>query len=102
MPTYQFQKRLLNGARVEISYKTHRDGRILYSVVLIYRDSNGTDQTVRVYDNAHGQNEMHRYTRRGGKQTADLFHPGPANIACGYAIAQAKKNYEEIIRSWQK
>lgn len=73
-----------------------------YSVVLIKRDESGEDHTIRVYDNAHGQNEMHRYTRKSGKQAAAHFHPGSANRACAYAIDETKASYEEMVRSWQK
>jgi hypothetical protein len=31
---------------------------------------------VRVYDAAHGFNEMHRHTEEGGKQSGTVFHRG--------------------------
>jgi hypothetical protein len=41
-----------------------------YSVVLTM-DYEGREVTIRVYDGAHGINDLHRYTRDGGKQPAD-------------------------------
>jgi len=48
----------------------------------------GEEQTVRVYDGSHGVNELHRYNRRGQKQSAEVFHPGTlggGNALCDQA-----------------
>ncbi len=46
-----------------------------YAVVLLVEEG-GQLETVRVHDGAHGENEMHRYTREGGKRAAEVFHRG--------------------------
>jgi hypothetical protein len=40
-----------------------------YSVVLLI-EVHDQMETVRLYDGAHGENELHRYTRKAGKQSA--------------------------------
>jgi hypothetical protein len=39
-------------------------------------------EKVRVYDAAHGHNEMHRYTRSGGKEPGEVFHSGTLEKEC--------------------
>jgi hypothetical protein len=39
-------------------------------------------ETVRVYDAAHGFNEMHRYTSHGGKQAGVPFYRGTLGDGC--------------------
>ena len=46
-----------------------------YSVVLTMEHA-GREVTVRVYDSAHGINDLHRHTETGGKQPAETFHHG--------------------------
>jgi hypothetical protein len=46
-------------------------------------DRDGEDQTVRVYDGAHGVNDLHRYSRSGGKQPAETCHSGTLAKGCG-------------------
>jgi hypothetical protein len=62
------------------SVLTERGNVISYSVVLLALHG-GAWRTVRVYDNAHGANEMHRYTLAGGKQPAELVHAAPPEEA---------------------
>jgi hypothetical protein len=50
---------------------------------------------VRVNDNAHGANEMHRYTLAGGKQPPKLAHAGEA----GEAMRAARDEVREDDRS---
>ncbi|MFI4992450.1 MAG: hypothetical protein ACHQCH_02395 [Solirubrobacterales bacterium] len=62
---------------MHVEYKTERRGHnvVDYSVVLVV-EVGGRMETVRVYDGAHGENELHRYTRDGGKQAAEVFYRG--------------------------
>jgi hypothetical protein len=64
------------GALLRVEFTT--DGREItdYAVILLLA-LDGSTETVRVYDGAHGYNEMHRYTRSDGKQ------PGGA-VSCRY------------------
>jgi hypothetical protein len=79
------------------------DGREVtnYSVVLI-QERDGLRETIRVYDGAHGYNEMHRYTRGGGKQPGELFHAGTLGEGKRAAIAEVERGYSEMIEGWRR
>jgi hypothetical protein len=80
-----------------------RDGRevVDYAVVLVLGASR-TGETVRVYDSAHGFNEMHRYTRSGGKQTGKPFHSGSLGEGMRAAIKDIKDGYGPMIEGWDR
>jgi hypothetical protein len=59
-------------------------------------------ETVRVYDGAHEENEMHRYTRQGGKQAAEVFHRGTLGAGMRAAIEAVKRGYLPMIESWRR
>lgn len=71
-----------------------------YAVVLVVKrdESRGT---VRVYDSAHGCNEMHRYTRSAGKQTGKSFHSGSLGEGMRAAIGDIKFGYPKMIEGWE-
>ncbi len=71
-----------------------------YSLVLLFATAEGT-QTIRVYDSAHGFNEMHRYTRASGKQTGTPFHSGSLGEGMRAAISDVKRNFDEMIEGWR-
>ncbi len=75
--------------------------RVDYAVVLVVRDRE-IEHTVRVYDGAHGVNELHRYTRSGGKQPAEVFHGGTLADGMRDAIRQVASGYEAMIESWRR
>lgn len=82
-----------------VEYTTH--GAVEdYAVVLVVRED-GERHTVRVYDGAHGRNEMHRYTLRGGKQAAEVFHRGTLAEGLQTALEAVKSGYQEIINGWR-
>jgi hypothetical protein len=58
--------------------------------------------TVRVYDAAHGSNEMHRHTRTGGKQAGVVFHAGTLGEGMRAAIADCVDGYEQMIEGWSR
>lgn len=72
-----------------------------YSVVLLVNEG-GTWAEARVHDNHLGADHMHRYTRSGGKQQPEAFHPGPARAAMPAAIEHLKSHYESIISGWNR
>jgi hypothetical protein len=72
-----------------------------YAVVLLIEDKNN-QKTVRVYDGAHGINELHCYTREGGKQAPEIFHGGTLGIGMRAAIGEIERNYRSIIEGWRK
>ena len=72
-----------------------------YSVVLAAMED-GALQTIRVYDAAHGVNELHRHTKTGGKEPAEIVHAGTLGEGMRAAIAQVRENYLEMIEGWRR
>jgi hypothetical protein len=72
-----------------------------YAVVLLVEEQ-GEWHSVRVYDNAHQTNDMHRYNREGEKQPAETFHEGSASEALQGAIETIRSGYSEMIESWRR
>jgi hypothetical protein len=70
-----------------------------YSVVLA-AESGGEWQAVRVWDNAHGQHDMHRYSG-STKEDAVVAHHASPTEAMRDAIAQAKSAYRRMIDAWK-
>jgi hypothetical protein len=60
------------GARIVVEFTTDRRTIVDYAVILTV-DDGGSEATVRVYDSAHGVNEMHRHNRRGEKAPATMI-----------------------------
>lgn len=71
-----------------------------YAVVLVTGEDVATE-TIRVYDAAHGHNEMHRYTAKGGKQPGVRFHDGTLGEGMRAAIEEIESGYREMIRGWE-
>jgi hypothetical protein len=72
-----------------------------YAVVLLVEEQEQSE-TVRVYDGAHGVNELHRYTRKDGKHTAEIFHGGTLGTGMRAAIDEIERNYQSIIEGWRR
>jgi hypothetical protein len=89
------------GALLRVEFTT--DGREItdYAVVLLLA-LDGSTETVRVYDGAHGYNEMHRYTRSDGKQQGEPFHAGTLGEGMRAAIAEIERVYGEMIEGWKR
>ncbi len=71
-----------------------------YAVMLLY-EIEGRTETIRLYDGAHGHNEMHRYTRSAGKQPGTPLHRGTLGNGMRAAIAEIKSSYREMIEGWR-
>jgi hypothetical protein len=84
-----------------VRFETHRADVTDYAVVLAIGPE-GRRRTVRVYDGAHGRNEMHRYGRRRGRQSAVVVHGGTLGEGMRWAIEQIKRGYEEMIDGWRR
>lgn len=84
-----------------VDFKTVRGEVVGYAVVLLFQVAEEI-HTIRVYDSAHGYNEMHRYTRAGGKQTGMRFHSGSLGEGLRVAIESAKRNYLQMIEGWRQ
>lgn len=60
--------------RMDVRWRTVRREVVDYAVTLTAL-VDGRRRTIRVYDGAHGVNEMHRHTRHGGRQPGVAFSP---------------------------
>ena len=89
------------GAWMHVEFTTQAREVTDYAVVLLV-EQEGELETVRVYDSAHAENEMHRYTRAGGKQAAQLFHRGTLGAGMRAAIESVKRGYLPMIESWHR
>lgn len=72
-----------------------------YSIVLLF-EGDGRLETIRVYDSAHGINEMHRYTRSGGKQDGVEAHSGTLGEGMRSAQEEIKRSYIAMIEGWKR
>jgi len=101
MPTREWRRVLdyETGARLVVRY-THESGVIVdYAVVLVLPHADG-EQTIRVFDGAHGVNDMHRHTRSRGKASAEAFHGGTLAEGLRIAIDAIETGYREMIDGW--
>ena len=89
------------GIAMLVWFETDRGDVTNYALVLVVREV-GRVRTVRVYDGAHGVNEMHRYTRKLGKRPAEIFHRGTLGEGMRIAMAAIKDDYEEMIDGWRR
>lgn len=88
------------GAGMAVEFRTVKGSVVAYSVVLVLSTRFGVE-TIRVYDASHGFNEMHRYTREGGKQNGVVFSRGNLGEGLRRAIESAKRGHREMIEGWR-
>lgn len=88
------------GARMSVAFRTEKGEVVAYSIVLVLATRFGVE-TVRVYDAAHGFNEMHRYTRDGGKQNGVVFSSGNLGEGMRTAMEAIKYGHREMIEGWK-
>jgi hypothetical protein len=81
---------MTHGGRIQLSSP---------SVVLLVDDRE--KKAVRLYDAAHGFNEMHRFTRRDGKQPGVPFHRGTLGEGMRAAIKRIKSDFRQMIEGWE-
>ncbi|HKF82935.1 MAG TPA: hypothetical protein VKB23_08255 [Solirubrobacterales bacterium] len=91
----------LLGAEMRVEFTTERREVTDYAVVLLLTHG-ASFETIRVFDGAHGHNEMHRYTASGGKQPGEPFHAGTLGEGMRAAIAEVKHGYGEMIEGWRR
>ena len=98
-----YRRRLNRAPRVfmDVDFKTVRRDVVDYSIVLL-AEVDGQLETIRVYDGAHGKNELHRYTRNDGKQQAEVIHDGALGEGMRDAIKHIKHGYGAMIEAWRK
>jgi hypothetical protein len=71
-----------------------------YSLVLVV-GAPEEPETVRVYDSAHGFNEMHRFIKEDGKQRGVAFHAGTLGEGMRMAIKSIKSGFQQMIEGWE-
>lgn len=86
---------------MSVDFETDGLQVLSYSVVLVAMEG-GALQTIRVYDAAHGVNELHRHTRSRGKEPAEIVHTGTLGEGMRAAMAQVRENYLEMIAGWRR
>jgi hypothetical protein len=98
--TYAVELDRALGARMRVRFTTNRREITDYAVLLLI-EREGDVLTIRLYDGAHGINELHRYTRKHGKQPAEVFHGGTLGEGMRTAIEQVKRSYLPMIEGWR-
>jgi hypothetical protein len=89
-----------SGVRIVVEFTTNRREVTDYAVILTIDDGAG-EAAVRVYDGAHGINDMHRCDRRGTKAPAEVFHAGTLGEGMRAAITAVRSGYKEMIDAWR-
>jgi hypothetical protein len=87
--------------RLSVLWRTRRREVVDYAVTLVASES-GVWRTIRVYDGAHGVNEMHRHTRDGGKQPGVIFHDGTLGEGMRAAVTDVRSGWAEMIEGWRR
>jgi hypothetical protein len=89
------------GVFVHIEFKTVRRDIVDYAVVLLVEFDGGL-KTVRLYDGAHNENELHRYTRDRGKQPAEIVHRGTLGQGMRAAVEEIERGYRALVEAWHE
>lgn len=89
------------GVSLLVDFRTKGTEVTGYSVVLLF-EGDGEPETVRVYDSAHGVNEMHRYIRSAGKQDGVEIHSGTLGEGMRSAQEEIKRSYIAMIEGWKR
>lgn len=89
------------GARIVVEFTTRGREVTDYAVVLTVDDDDGEPRTVRVYDGAHGVNDMHRHDHHGEKEPAETFHAGTLGEGMRAAITAVRTGHKEMIDAWR-
>jgi hypothetical protein len=72
-----------------------------YAVMLQVRIE-GRMRTIRLFDNAHGSNEMHEYTGAEKQPAEPFLADQPPNEAMPATIEYLENNWEEVLYSWKR
>jgi hypothetical protein len=89
------------GALLRVEFSTQGNEVLDCAVTLLLEAEEGME-TIRVFDAAHGHNEMHRYTRSGGKEPGEVFHSGTLGEGMRAAITEVERGYREMIEGWER
>ena len=96
----EYDEELASDVWMKVRFETEH-GRLTSYAVALAVEEDGEWTTLRLYDNAHGAHEMHRYNRSGAKRSALVVHHGSSSEALNAAIAAVRDGFEEIVRVWR-
>lgn len=96
-----FRLALSHEAEMAVRFITERGQLLTYRVVLLVWE-HGEQRAVRLFDNAHGVHDMHRYSREGVKREAEKLHHASPDEALHEAMRAIRDGYEEMIDSWRR
>lgn len=85
---------------MHVRFTTRRRDVTNYAILLT-TVRQGKVLSVRLYDGAHGINEMHRYRRDQRKQPPEIFHGGTLGEGMRAATDQIERTYQSMIEGWQ-
>jgi hypothetical protein len=88
-------------ADIAVRFVTEEGVMVRYALVLLVEDG-GQIWAVRVFDNTHGQHDMHRYTRTGEKLPAEQFHRGSPSEAMNAALKSIRTGWRGMVESWRR
>jgi hypothetical protein len=88
------------GVVLFVDYTTLKGEVVDYSLALLLKEVDGV-KTIRVYDGAHGFNEMHRYGQATGRQRGVQVHRGTLGEGMNAAIATIEASYVAMIEGWR-
>jgi hypothetical protein len=97
----RYDHRVGPDAVMKVRLRTEGGTLVEYALALTFRLGD-VWRTVRVFDNAHGDHEMHRYTRSGEKRAAERFHEGTASEAANAAKLWIVEGWEEMVDAWRR
>ena len=100
-PRTEYDLALSEAAIVYARLDTERGEAVSYAVTLV-AEEDGELRTVRVYDNAHGSPEMHRYDREGVKQRAEAAPGATPSEGFNMALDLISNGSAEMIDGWRR
>ena len=100
-PRTEYDYPLSGEAIVYARLDTEHGEAVGYAVTLVVEE-HGELRTVRVYDNAHGEPEMHRYSREGKKQPAEKASGATPSEGFNMALDVISAGFSEMIDGWRR
>lgn len=95
--TDPFTRGLADNSRILVEFEGRPLERYAIMLQLLIE---GKWQTIRLFDNVHGDHDMHRYTG-SEKQSAERFAEGSVNEVAPQAIDYLIEHWEAIADSWR-
>jgi hypothetical protein len=100
-PRTEYEYPLSETAIIYARLDTEHGEAVSYAVTLVVEEA-GELRAVRVYDNAHGASEMHRYSREGKKQPAEKAPGATPSEGFNMALDLISSGFMEMIDGWRR